>query len=247
MNNFPVCDSDLRGLIRRSELHPIIMRRKVEEDIVLLVNPSLQLSDSQWDSFCEANSLDRSDSNYLQTWLSEHGNDERDLRLKLLLNDSLRLFMEQRYGPGLEEYFLQRKNDLDTVIYSLLRVRDAGLARELWISLAEGEVSFADIAFNYSDGPESKTKGVIGPLPLGSIEPAIAERLRLLRVGDIRPPERVGEWHVMLRLESFNPSQLDSSMRLRLLQEQFDVWIKNRVHAILAGETPEPLHYDPEV
>ena len=121
------------------------------------------------------------------------------------------------------------------------------MARELWISLAEGEVSFADIAFNYSDGPESKTKGVIGPLPLGSIEPAIAERLRLLRVGDIRPPERVGEWHVMLRLESFNPSQLDSSMRLRLLQEQFDVWIKNRVHAILAGETPEPLHYDPEV
>ena len=247
MNNFSVSDSDLRGLIRRAELYPIILRRKVEEDIVLLVNSRLQPSDAQWESFCQANALDRSDTESMQSWLCEHGMEERDLCIKLLLNDSLRVFMEQRYGPGLEEYFLQRKNDLDTVIYSLLRVRDAGLARELWISLEEGEVTFADVALNYSDGPESQTKGVIGPLPLGKIEPAIAERLRSLRVGDIRPPERVGEWHVMLRLESLNPSQLDTSTRQRLLQEQFDVWIKNRVHAILAGETPEPLHYDLEV
>ena len=61
-----------------------------------------------------------------------------------------------------EEQFL-RKNDLDTVIYSLLRVKSPGLARELWISLSEGEVTFAELASRFSDGPEAQTKGVIGP------------------------------------------------------------------------------------
>ena len=50
--------------------------------------------------------------------------------------------MEQRYGPGIEDRFLECKNDLDIVIYSLLRVKDPGLAREIWISLSEGEVTF---------------------------------------------------------------------------------------------------------
>ena len=33
-------------------------------------------------------------------------------------------FLEQRFGPGLEEHFLSSKGGHDQVIYSLLRVRD---------------------------------------------------------------------------------------------------------------------------
>ena len=126
-------------------------------------------------------------------------------------------------------------------------MKDAGLARELWISLSEGEVTFADVASAYSDGPEAKTKGVIGPLELGQIEPVVAERLRSLRVGQLRSPEALGGWHVILRLESLQAAKLDMATRQRLLQEQFDVWIQKRVDAILSGETPEPLHFDSEV
>ena len=138
------------------------------------------------------------------------------------------------------------KNSLDTVIY-FLRVKDAGLARELWISLGEGEVTFAELASRYSDGPESQTKGVIGPLPLGSIEPVLAQRLRSLRVGQLRPPEVLGNWYVLLRLEGLKPARLDQSIRKRLLDEQFEVWISQRVDAILSGYTPEPLHFDYDV
>ena len=125
-------------------------------------------------------------------------------------------------------------------------MRDVGLARELWISLSEGEVTFAELASRYSDGPEAQTKGVIGPRPLGSIQPAIAERLRSLRAGQLRPPEALGEWHVLLRLESLTPARLDQHTRWRLLDEQFETWISQRVDAILAGETIDPLHFDPD-
>ena len=111
---------------------------------------------------------------------------KNDLCLDLILDQSLKLLWS-RIWPGIEDRFLECKNDLDIVIYSLLRVKDPGLAREIWISLSEGEVTFADVAAVYSDGPEAKTKGVIGPLALGRIEPLVAERLRS-RVGDLRPP-----------------------------------------------------------
>ena len=246
MTSMYLLDSEIRALVRRADLTPVLLRRKIEEDIVSIVNPSLEPSDSQWDEFYKKNSLEPDDSQSLNSWLNRRGWEKNDLCLDLILDQSLKLFMEQRYGPGIEDRFLECKNDLDIVIYSLLRVKDPGLAREIWISLSEGEVTFADVAAVYSDGPEAKTKGVIGPLALGRIEPLVAERLRSLRVGDLRPPEALGDWHVLLRLESLQPSQLDTQTRQRLLQEQFDVWIKKRVDVILSGETPEPIHYDLE-
>ena len=120
------------------------------------------------------------------------------------------------------------------------------MARELWIQLAEGEKSFADVASLYSDGPESITKGVIGPVRLASIEPLLAKRLRVMRVGEITPPERMGSWSVVLRLEQISPSRLNEGTRAQLLQEQLDSWISTRVDAILAGATPDPLHFEPD-
>ena len=160
-------DSELRSLVRRAGFSTQLLKRKIEEEIVALVNPVIEPSSDQWKTFYENNNLNHDDPQSLETWLAKHGFEREDLCLNILLEESLRLFKEQRYGPGVEEKFLERKNDLDIVIYSLLRVKDPGLARELWISLSEGEVTFANVASSYSDGPEAKTKGVIGPLELG--------------------------------------------------------------------------------
>ena len=234
----------LRSLIRRSDLAPALLRRQIEEEITVLVMPDLNPTDDLWKSFSTTHKVDVSDEAALEAWLQKRGWNRDDLLLHVLRPTALQRFKEQRYGPGVEELFLAKKNELDTVIYSLLRVRDAGLARELWISLSEGEVAFAELASRYSDGPEAQTKGVIGPLPLGSIEPALAQRLSSLRVGQLRPPVALGGWHVLLRLEALKPARLDERIRQRLLDEQFEAWISRRVDAILAGDSPDPLHFD---
>ncbi|QNI46833.1 peptidylprolyl isomerase [Synechococcus sp. A15-60] len=246
LSHWSLPDPELRSLIRRCELVPALLRRQVEEEIVALVVPNLEPSEELWTAFHKQHNFENANDAALEEWLEQRGWDHRDLCLHLLRPTVLERFKEQRYGPGVEELFLAKKNELDSVIYSLLRVKDTGLARELWISLSEGEVAFAELAARYSDGPEAQTKGVIGPRPLGSIEPAIAERLRSLRAGQLRPPEALGEWHVLLRLESLNPARLDQPTRQKLLQEQFELWISQRVDAILAGEVPDPLHFDPD-
>ena len=245
-DNWRISDSSLRSLIRRCGLSKQLLRRVIEEDITKLVFPDLSPTDELLADFYQQNKIAAGSQEELSVWLQNRGWSQSDLNLHLLRPLAITRFIEQRYGPGIEEVFLARKDDLDTVIYSLLRVKDPGLAREIWISLSENEATFAELSSRFSDGPEAKTKGVIGPLPLGSIEPAVADRLRSLRLHQLRPPEALGSWYVLLRLESLTPARLDQPTRGKLRNEQFESWINDRVNAILVGETPDSLHFDPD-
>ena len=65
---------------------------------------------------------------------------EADLTSHLHRPVALQRFAEQRFGPGLEESFLGTHGSRDQIVYSLIRCRDAGLLREIWIRLEEGEI-----------------------------------------------------------------------------------------------------------
>ena len=116
----------------------------------------------------------------------------------------------------------------------------------MWIQISEGEVSFSQAATQYGEGPEASRGGIIGPISLGSLEPpSLVQVLRQLRPGEVHKPQQIGEWLVLLRLENLNPAVLDSTMRLRLINEQLDEWLTLRVKKLLAGDGVEPLHYHP--
>ena len=232
----------IEGLIRRAEQVEPLLKRCVEEQVTACVGLDADAMEALEQQFLEQHKL--ADEEAREAWLAQRGWTREDLLLHLSRPEALKRFAEQRFGPGLEEHFLQRKGSLDTVLYSLLRVRDPGLARELWIQISEGEVRFEDAAAQHSDGPEARSRGLLGPMPLGQLQPELAERLRHLQQGDLRPPERIGPWWLLLRLEQLNPARLDEAMRQRLLQEQLDTWLNARVDSLLAGEQPEELHYD---
>ena len=169
--------------------------------------------------------------------------------MHVLRPEALRRFAAQRFGPGLEDRFLGFKGGRDQVIYSLIRVRDAGLARELWIRLEEGEITFAEAASSHSEGPEASRKGVMGPIEIGTLQPqTLQDLLRALRPGEICSPKILGEWHVLLRLEQLTPARFDDQLRLRMQDEALDEFLAKRVTRILAGEGSqlEPLYYDRE-
>lgn len=241
IGNWQVGAQRLAELVRRCELSPLLLRRSIEEEIVVLVDLPQAEQDQLLNKFCEEQQLQ--DPMALEDWQRQKGWCRDDLIQHLIRPVAIRLFAEQRYGPGIEEYFLSRKNDLDVAVYSLLRVRDAGLARELWIQLSEQEITFAEAASRYSDGPEATTKGVIGPVRLGAIEPQLAHRLRSLRAGEIKAPEAMGGWNVLLRLEQLTPARLDAAMRETLLNEQFDSWIQQRAAESSVNSMQEPLNY----
>ncbi|MGF1499468.1 MAG: peptidylprolyl isomerase [Elainellaceae cyanobacterium] len=173
-------------------------------------------------------------------WLTQYGMSQAQLESLATRELRIEKFKQATWGPKLESYFLDRKNRLDKVIYSLIRTKDLGIAQELYFRILEGEQSFAESAREFSQGPEAQTDGLIGPVELSVPHPALAQLLSISQPGDLCPPTRVGEWMVIVRLERFIPAQLDDAMRQRLLNECFKEWIQEQlkqVKSIAASET----------
>ena len=218
------------------ELWPKLLRRLEEENIVSLVSLSREFLDSELKKTI-------GDTN-LEEYLNLRGWSNSDLDLSLARPEALRLFALYHFGPSLEENFLASHGSYDQVIYSILRVRDASLAQELWIRLEENEASFAELASIFGEGEESAHKGIIGPRPMGSIQPPqLAGLLRTLQPGEIYPPHDFGGWHVLLRLEQIKPARFDRNMKDFLLNKQLDEFLDKRVISILNGESVPSLTY----
>ena len=122
-------DEEVLSLVRRMDLGPKIVRRYLEEQITALV----PLEDS-WLEESRSNLLN---GRSLEEFLQEKCWSNADFELHLRRPEALRRFAHQRFAPGLEERFLSSRGSRDLVIYSLLRVKDYALARELWIRLEE--------------------------------------------------------------------------------------------------------------
>lgn len=227
---------DCYDLVRRMELWPQLLRRQEEDLIASLVPFDPDWLDQQRESFLSGQSL--SEVLHQRKWT------EADLDLHLHRPEALHRFAMALFGPGLEDEFLRSDGGHDQIIYSLLRARDRGLVSELWIRLEEGEARFPDLAAAYGEGPEASRHGLIGPMPVGTLQPPeLANLLRSLRPGELHPPFALGEWHVLIRLESLQPARFDAAMRRHLLTVQLDSFLEERVRLRLAGHVPDQLQY----
>ena len=144
----------------------------------------------------------------------------------------LEKFKIATWSSKVESYFLARKANLDQVVCSLIRTKDVGIAQEVYFRIQEGEQSFADLAREYSQGTEAHTGGVIGPVTLSALHPAIAKMLSISPPGQLWTPTRLEEWYAIVRLEKFLPAQLDEQMRRRLIDEMFNNWLKERMQQV---------------
>jgi hypothetical protein len=174
-------------------------------------------------------------------WLEEHHLAFDDLRILATQKQRLKRLVRRRWGDEVEVRFLQRKSELDQVVYSLLRVDSQDLAAELHQQIAEGEADFDTLAPLHSSGPERHCRGQIGPLPLAAGHEILVSRLRRGRPGQLFEPFQAGESWVVLRLEQVLPAELNEATRDRMMGELFDEWLEQRVGLLLEGQPLPPL------
>ncbi|MDF5707458.1 MAG: peptidylprolyl isomerase [Nostoc sp. S4] len=159
-------------------------------------------------------------------------------RLELFATRKLRIekFKQIMWGEQIESYFLKYKRQLAQVIYSLITTENRSTANELFFRIAEGEHSFAELAREYSQGPEADTYGIIGPVELGSMTPNFAQLLYTSQVGVVQLPVLLGKLWVIVRVEKLIFAQLDDLMYQRLLQGNFEAWLKQQLNQLSPEE-----------
>jgi parvulin-like peptidyl-prolyl isomerase len=222
--SLPDRPANLLEELRRHNLLRALIERQVVSDAVAAVDLPEDACLRARDQFLKQNGLDNQEA--VQAFLVSQGLSAEDLRWQIELPLRVRAHCIEHFSHKAEAHFLQRKNQLDRVVYSLLRVRDGYLARELYLRMEAGEASFAELAAQYSEGHEKQTHGVVGPVPLTQAHPALAERLRVSRSGELLQPFQIAEWWLVARLESYTPASFDEATSERMATELFDLWVR---------------------
>lgn len=174
-------------------------------------------------------------------WLTQRALTEAELALIVSRPLRWKAWCQQQWGSQSEALFLKHKDKLDVATASILRLDDAGLARELYLQLAEGESTFAELGRRFCNDHPKRQGGQWGPKPLSALPPALAELMRTTPVGQLRGPERLGpaEW-VVLRVETFIGSRADDpALTERLLQLEGEAWLAERIEAWLLNQAAE--------
>ena len=140
-------------------------------------------------------------------------------------------FKQVTWGDKLGAYFIRRKRQLDRVVFSLIRTQKLDLAQELYFRLQAKEQSFADLAQEYSQGPESLIGGFVGPIELGDLPATLAEVLSTSQPNRVCPISH-GEWQMIVRLEKAIPAQLNRLMHQKLLNELFELWLSQQLSQV---------------
>jgi len=192
---------ELIALLFRFGLVEPFLRQLKERAVVFehnnLSDPN-QVAEPAMEEYCSKHGLNNKQE--LQQWCLQHGMSQADL-LSEAIHDWRRTELREQSSINIESLYLRYKDNLDRVLYSLIRVDDAGLCRELFYAIEAGEISFGEAARLHSRGPEAKTQGIVGPVDLTTPHPEIAGRLRTAQAGQLIGPFEAAEWHTLLRLE----------------------------------------------
>ena len=217
------------ALLRRHNLLGALVRADVTARTVESIELPTADCEQLWSTYLSKNNIE--DDVALTKHLQTRGLSADGLHWQLELPERVRRYSQEHFQHKAEARFLARKEQLDRVVYSLLRVNDGFLARELYLRIAGSEANFADLAAEHSQGPEAKTKGIVGPVPMRQSHPALSERLR---TSQLLEPFNIEQWWLVARLERYEAARFDEETAQQMTMELFQEWINEEVLCMLA-------------
>ena len=220
-------------MIIELDLLPVFVRRFIERSSSSSISPSEADQTLYQQGFLRKERI--SSPEELNFWLTTQDISEPQLSRQLFYSLQLEQFKHSKYSSQVENQFLENKSNLDKVMYSMIRTKQRAKCYELYLRITEEEDSFADLASEFSEGVEQQVNGLIGPLELGTINVAIAERLRVSKQGQLWEPFQQDGWWVLLRLEKLLPAKLDDSMKRRIIDDLHNNWIRQKTKEELSS------------
>ena len=226
------CDTEisltsLPLLINDLEILPLLTRKLLELKLTSSIKPSHEDQIKYQKSFMLKQNIH--DEEALLKWLKSSYLTQDRLSLRLYRQLQVDIFKYQKFEGNAESYFLDNKENLDKVIFSIIRVKENPKASELYLRIEQEEQTFSQLASEYAEGDEKDVNGLIGPVELGNTNPYIAERLRISQQGQLWEPFRVDNWWIVLRLEKHLPAVLDGPMKRRIIDQIYENWLFEKV------------------
>ena len=228
MESLKCLNQDIISLLQRNSLLRPLIKEELIKTELRKISLEKGLEKETITNFLK--NLGVNDETKYQEWLAKNKLTKSDIEELALQGVKLKVYCKENFGHKTETRFLERKNKLDVVIYSLIRTKDIFKAQELYLRIIENEADFGDLASTYSEGIEKKSRGIIGPVTVEKAHPIMQEILRTSQPGKTNAPVQVEDSFVVVRVESYDPAKLNDYMKEKMGEELFNGWIESKVN-----------------
>ena len=213
----------VQPLIRAEYLREILLNVRLEESLIEknINNLKLKLGIDSDEKFDE--------------WLHDNDFDFEEFKYMSIQNELIKSYAREKFDHQVEARFLERKSELDIIVYTLIRSSNHHLANEIYLRAKGNEEDIGTLASLYSEGVERKTRGIVGPVPLSTANPRLADQLRKSELGEVNKPIIINGLNVITRLEVLDAAQLDDFMREKMREELFNKWLDREVEVKTAN------------
>jgi hypothetical protein len=215
----------LRALAAADLLDPWLQRQLLEQLANLGDRPAADADVL----LAYANRLGMPSLEALDLWREQRHLSLPQLQALASFQDAVTQASEAVWSEQVPSLFLERRQRYDNVTLSLVRVRDADLAMELFFQLQERSLDFTEAVRRYGEEADRRTRGLVGPVAVHNLHPVMAQVVRRHPPGTLIPPLDIGGMQHLVRVEAFEAAQLTDPIRQQLLGELRSRWLAEQL------------------
>lgn len=206
----------------------ILQQRIIEEHAQRL---GLDISDEELqvgaDQFRQDNKLDTIAET--EKWLADRTLSMDDFEELVIANLLTHKVVQQMFADKVEPFFHEHILNYGGAIISEVVVNDHNLAIELFYAIQEGDMSFAEVAQDYSTGEQKRSGGYRGLVKRRQLPPEISAVVFSAKPPQLLSPIKVAkDSHLVLVTEIVSP-QLNAVIREQILWDLFQGWLQDQI------------------
>jgi parvulin-like peptidyl-prolyl isomerase len=166
------------------------------------------------------------DEDALGEWLKNKQQNRQSLTKKLVYQERLNILKRLVIPTSIiQEEFIQRKHQMDWLLFALIQVESESLAWELYYQVKDDGQDFEQLARQHSILPSAAYGGLEEPVQIDALNPDLRQKMLILKSGQITEPFTLdGKNFAVARLMRSHSTQLNPQMENRLREELFAEW-----------------------
>jgi parvulin-like peptidyl-prolyl isomerase len=218
----------VRGIIRRKIIAAQVTTAGIEPSAVELQQAA--------DQFRLVNHLESAEAT--NKWLQKLDlsvDDFEEIVTQSLLSNKLaqHLFGNapgEQPGQRVEQFFYQNLLDYSGAVLYEVILEDRDLAMEIFYSLQEGDLSFADVAHQYGSTLELRRRGgYIGKVSRKQLHPEISAAVFAAKPPQLITPITTAVGVHLIQVEEIITPKLDEQLYQQILTQMFDRWLDDQI------------------
>lgn len=142
-------------------------------------------------------------------------------------------FCKEMFGESLYTNYLKYKSFFDIVTYSIIRVDSESKSKEIYLQLKDDKRVFSELVNKYSQGPERKSQGIIGPVRLNQGHPLLQKQIIQNKDLCFSQPFKIDSKWIIIKVENFIESKLDDFVEKEIYKIELENFLKEEIKKYL--------------